>query len=95
MYLIAIAWLYVVLMMALAEALSTQGSVLGAVITFLLYGLFPLSLVLYIGTTPARRRARAAAEAAEDAAAQAAGSEPPDGGGLAAAGAAAAEGKEP
>ena len=35
-------------MMALAEALSTQGSVLGAVITFVLYGLLPLSLVLYV-----------------------------------------------
>ncbi len=95
MYLVAIAWLYVVLMMAAAEALSTQGSVLGAVITFVLYGLLPLSLVLYIGTTPARRRARLAAAAAEDAAAQAAGSEPPDGGGLAAGDAAASKGKEP
>ena len=30
MYLVAIAWLYVALMMALAEATSTQGTVLGA-----------------------------------------------------------------
>jgi mannose/fructose/N-acetylgalactosamine-specific phosphotransferase system component IID len=34
MYLIAIAWIYVVLMMAVAEALSSQGTVLGAVFTF-------------------------------------------------------------
>lgn len=63
MYLVAIAWLYVVVMMALAEALSTQGSVLGAIITLVLYGVLPLGLVLYIMGTPARRRARAAAEA--------------------------------
>ena len=64
MYLVAIAWLYVVLMMSLAEALSTQGTVLGAIITMVLYGLLPLSLVLYVMGTPARRRARLAAEAA-------------------------------
>ncbi|MBL8313078.1 MAG: hypothetical protein JNK55_04965 [Rubrivivax sp.] len=63
MHLIAIAWIYVVLMMALAEALSSQGTVLGAVITFVLYGLFPLGLVLYIVATPARKRARRAAQA--------------------------------
>ena len=63
MYLIAIAWIYVVLMMALAEALSTQGTVLGAVITFLMYGVAPLSVVLYIMGTPMRRRQRLAAEA--------------------------------
>lgn len=69
MYLVAIGWLYVVMMMALAEALGPQGSVLGAVITLVLYGLLPLAIVLYIMGTPARRRARRAAEAAEAAAA--------------------------
>jgi hypothetical protein len=69
MYLVAIAWIYVVLMMALAEALSPQGSVLGAVITFVLYGMLPLSIVMYVMGTPMRRRARLAAEAAADAAA--------------------------
>lgn len=63
MYLVAIAWLYVVLMMSVAEAMSTQGSVLGAVITFVLYGLLPLSLVMYVMGTPGRRRARLASEA--------------------------------
>jgi hypothetical protein len=62
MYLIAIAWIYVVLMMAVAEALSTQGTVLGALITFVMYGLLPLALVLYIFGTPARKRARKLAE---------------------------------
>ena len=55
MYLVAIAWMYVVLMMAVAEAFSTQGSLLGAVITFVLYGVLPLGLVLYILNTPHRK----------------------------------------
>ncbi len=65
MYLVAIAWIYVVVMMALAEGLSAQGSWLGAFFTLLLYGVLPLAIVLYILGTPARRRARRAAEAAE------------------------------
>jgi len=63
MLIVAAAWIYVVLMMALAEAFSSTGSVLGAVFTFLLYGVLPLAIVLYIMATPARRRARRAAEA--------------------------------
>jgi len=78
MYVVAAAWLYVVGMMAVAEALSSQGSVLGALITLVFYGLLPLSIVLYVMGTGARRRARqAAAEAASAAPA-------PDGGGHAA-----------
>lgn len=91
MYLIAIGWLYVVLMMAAAEALSSQGTVLGALFTFVLYGLLPLALVVYIGGTPARKRARRAAEAAEAEVPSAA----PDGGGHAAGDAVAPERKEP
>jgi len=64
MYLVAIAWIYVVVMMALAEGLSPQGSWLGAFFTLLLYGALPLAIVLYILGTPARRRARRTAEAA-------------------------------
>lgn len=64
MYLVAIGWLYVVVMMAVAEALSTQGTVLGAVITFVLYGLLPISIVLYVMGSPMRRRKRLAADAA-------------------------------
>lgn len=63
MYLVVIAWLYVVLMMSLVEALGSQGSVLGAVVTFLLYGVLPLSIVMYLLGTPMRRRARRLAEA--------------------------------
>ena len=69
MYLVPIAWMYVVLMMALAEAFSTQGTVLGAIVTFVLYGLLPLSIVMYLMGTPRRRAARRKAEAEEAAAA--------------------------
>jgi len=65
MYLVAIAWMYVVLMMAVAEAFSPQGSVLGAMVTFVLYGLVPLSIVMYLMGTPQRRARRRRAEAAE------------------------------
>jgi len=88
MYLIAIAWLYVVLMMAVAEALSTQGTVLGAMFTFLLYGLLPLALVMYIVGTPGRKRALKAAEAAQVSGA-------PDGGSHATGETVAPERKEP
>lgn len=63
MYLVLLAWLYVTLMMAVAEATSPVGSVLGAVITFLLYGVLPMAIVAYILGTPARRKAREAAQA--------------------------------
>lgn len=63
MYLVPIAWLYVTLMMAVAEATSTQGTVLGACITFVLYGLAPVALVMYLLRTPHRRRAQRAREA--------------------------------
>jgi hypothetical protein len=73
MYIVPIAWLYVALMMALAEATNTNGTVLGAVITFLLYGVLPITLVVYVMGTPARKRAIKAREQAELAAARAAG----------------------
>ena len=57
--------MFVVLLMAAAEASSTQGSLLGAFFTLLLYGLLPLGLVLYLMGTPMRRRARRAAQATE------------------------------
>lgn len=66
MYLIAIAWIYVVLMMSVAEAISSQGTVLGAIVTFILYGVMPLSILLYIMGAPGRKRARRAAESAQE-----------------------------
>jgi len=65
MHLVVIAWLYVALMMAVAEATNTNGTVLGAVFTFLLYGLAPVALVIYLMATPSRRRAIKECEAAE------------------------------
>ena len=78
MYLIVIAWLYVVLMMSVAEAFSTQGSLLGAVITFVLYGVLPLSLVIYILNTPQRKAKRKAEEDKLSAAAKQVPSTPTD-----------------
>ena len=57
MYLVIIAWIYVVLMMSVAEATNMNGTVLGAVVTFVLYGVGPAALVAYLMGTPARNRA--------------------------------------
>lgn len=70
LYLVAIGWMYVVLLMTVAEALSPNGSVLGATLTFVFYGVLPLSIMLYILGTPARRRALRAREAAAASATQ-------------------------
>jgi hypothetical protein len=83
MLIVGIAWLYVTLMMAVAEALHPNGTVLGAVMTFLLYGVGPVALVLYLLATPMRRKARAAAQAAQTSASTAPGQQP-DGSGHAA-----------
>ena len=96
MYLIVIAWIYVVLMMAVAEATNTNGTVMGGIITFFLYGVAPAGLLAYLMGTPARNRAikkRNAEERAQHVAALAAAAEPtqaasvlPDAGGHAAGG---------
>ena len=95
MYLVALAWIYVVLMMAVAEAGSPNGTVVGAVFTFLLYGVMPLAIVLYIGATPARRRMRRARERAAEENAPSGALDPPHGGDHAPGDAVAPERKEP
>lgn len=85
LYLVALAWIYVVLMVAVAEAASPQGTLVGALFTVIGWGVVPLGLVLYILGTPARRRARDKAESAAVVVAD------PDGSGHAAGDAAAAE----
>jgi len=60
MYIVAIGWLYVALMMAI-----TEHNVVAGVATFVFYGLGPVALLLYILGTPARRRRRRAREAGE------------------------------
>ena len=60
--LVVIAWLYVTLMMAVAEASAINGRLLGGIITFALYGLLPVSIIVYIFSTPVRKRMRKARE---------------------------------
>ncbi len=87
LYLVALGWMYVVLMAAAAEAMSPQGTLLGALFTVVGWGIVPLAVVLYILATPSRRAARARAEASAHAA-------DPDGGGHAPGDAVAPERKE-
>ncbi len=65
MLIVALGWIYVVLMAAVAEALSPQGTLLGAFFTFVLYGVLPLTVVMYLLGTPARKRALRNAAGAE------------------------------
>ncbi len=51
MYIVAIAWLYVAV---LAAAAAT--TLIGGILTFVFYGVAPLSLFLWLFGTPARRR---------------------------------------
>ncbi len=95
MYVIVIAWLYVVLMMAVVEATSSIGTLLGALLTFVLYGALPVSLVVYLIGTPARKRAIKARETAELAQRRGSASHPPDAGSESAADAVAPVRKEP
>ena len=55
MYIVAIAWIYVALMMSVAEATNTNGTILGAIVTFILYGILPTGLIIYIMGAPTRR----------------------------------------
>ncbi len=51
MYIIAIAWIYVTLLMAVTEDSITAG-----VLTFVFYGLLPCALFIWLIGTPQRRR---------------------------------------
>jgi cell division protein FtsN len=53
MYIVAIAWIYVVLMMSI-----TEPSVVAGIMTLLMYGVLPLAIILYIARTPHRNRQR-------------------------------------
>jgi hypothetical protein len=64
MYIVPIAWIYVTLMMSVAEASNTNGTVLGAIVTFILYGILPTALMVYLMGAPRRNKARKAKEAA-------------------------------
>lgn len=62
LYIVAIGWMFVVVLMSVVEATASNGTVLGAFFTFLLYGVVPLSLVLYLLGTPLRAKQRQAKE---------------------------------
>ena len=62
MYVIAIGWLYVTLLMAATEPNLTAG-----VLTFVFYGAAPLALLLWLLGAPQRKRTRLAREVANDA----------------------------
>lgn len=51
MYIIAIGWLYVTVLMALTET-----SIIAGILTLLFYGLLPIALLLWLFGGPARRR---------------------------------------
>lgn len=58
MYIVAIGWLYVTFLMALAE-----NSIIAGIISFSFYGLLPMGILLWLGGSRARRaRLRAAEE---------------------------------
>ena len=73
MHIVAVAWIFVVVLVAAAEASAPQGSLLGALVTLLFYGALPLGIVLYLMGGPARRRARAASSQQGDGRSQPAG----------------------
>lgn len=54
MYIIAIGWLYITILMAATETNPVAG-----VLTLVFYGLAPVSLLLWIFGSPGRRRAAA------------------------------------
>ena len=57
MYIVAIGWLYVTLLVAVSEP-----TVVAGIISFLFYGLLPCSLLMWLGGTKSRRQRRAQRE---------------------------------
>lgn len=53
MYIIAIAWIYVVFMMAIMETTAIAG-----IMTFTLYGVLPVLIIVYVMGTGGRKRKR-------------------------------------
>lgn len=65
MNIVAIGWIYVVLMMAI-----TENTVVAGILTFVLYGLLPVAIILYISGSKQRKRKQDAELAARQAAAK-------------------------
>ena len=53
MHIAAVGWIYVVLMMSVVEE-----SFIAGIMTLFLYGVLPVTIILYIGGTGNRRRRR-------------------------------------
>ena len=53
MHIAAVGWIYVVLMMSVVEETFVAG-----IMTFFLYGVLPVTIILYVGGTGKRRRRR-------------------------------------
>lgn len=53
MHIAAVGWIYVVLMMSI-----TEDSVIAGIMTFFVYGVLPVTIILYITGTGSRRRQR-------------------------------------
>lgn len=60
MYIIAIGWLWVALMMAI-----TESNIVAGILSFVFYGLLPCCLLLWLLGTPARRQ-RQQSDTADD-----------------------------
>jgi predicted DNA repair protein MutK len=54
MHIAAVGWIYVVLMMSVVEESFVAG-----IMTFFVYGVLPVTIILYIGGTGRRRQRRA------------------------------------
>lgn len=61
MYIVAIGWLYVTVLMAAAEPNLVAG-----LLSFAFYGLLPLALFLWLFGGPARRRRASTRQAVDD-----------------------------
>ncbi len=57
MYIVPLAWLYVVVLMA-----ASEDTIFQSVMTLILWGVIPIGIFMYIFGTPGRRRAKAQAE---------------------------------
>lgn len=57
MYIVAIGWLYVAILMAITET-----SVVGGLVSFLFWGALPVALLLYFGGAKSRRKKRLLAD---------------------------------
>ncbi|MDP3841524.1 MAG: hypothetical protein Q8Q81_02860 [Oxalobacteraceae bacterium] len=51
MYIVAAGWIYVVLMISI-----TEPSVIAGIMTLLMYGVLPLTIILYVMRAPRRSR---------------------------------------